>query len=75
MSASYTAFLLSLAVLSVQGRCPGDFLEIGRSCYFFSSLDASFAPLNWLEANNYCDEKGGYLVEIDSDQVRFLRSN
>ena len=51
--------LLLLGSASALG-CPGsDWAEAGASCYHRSSRS-----LSWREGNDYCQQQGGYMVEV-----------
>ena len=57
MSVSLLVLLLGSA--SALG-CPGsDWAEAGASCYHRSSRS-----LSWREGNDYCQQQGGYMVEV-----------
>ena len=57
MSVPLFVFLLGSA--SALG-CPGsDWAEAGASCYHRSSRS-----LSWREGNDYCQQQGGYMVEV-----------
>jgi len=48
--------------------CPGsDWAEAGASCYHRSSRS-----LSWREGNDYCQQQGGYMVEVNSEAEQQL---
>ena len=63
-TASITGMSVPHLVLLLVGAsalgCPGsDWAEAGASCYHRSSR-----PLSWREGNDYCQQQGGYVVEV-----------
>ena len=48
--------------------CPGsDWAEAGASCYHRSPQ-----PISWREGNDYCQQQGGFMVEINSEAEQQL---
>merc|ERR1712130_414512 len=48
--------------------CPGsDWAEAGASCYHRSSQ-----PMSWREGNDYCQQQGGFMVEVNSEPEQQL---
>ena len=57
-------------------ECPSDWLDggdLGRCFLFVRSQDLE---LSWTEANEYCEEQGGFLTDIpDQDTFNFISIN
>ena len=48
--------------------CPGsDWAEAGASCYHRSPQ-----PISWREGNDYCQQQGGFMVEVNSEAEQQL---
>ena len=67
MYASDPRCIVIICISNLKYSCPEGWITSPHGCFFFA---IDIEPKTWEESVGYCEELGGYLAEVENDEVQ-----